>query len=53
LFDELDKQVDIIIDDYTDPGFDVSTILDFSTDKPSVVRQGLGWQEVENWIDFK
>ncbi len=53
LFDELDKQVDIIIDDYTDPGFDVSTILDFSTDKPSVVRQGLGWEEVENWVDFE
>ncbi|BAQ60017.1 hypothetical YciO protein [Geminocystis sp. NIES-3708] len=52
LFDELDKQVDIIIDDYSNPGFDVSTILDFSTDKPSVIRQGLGWKEVENWFNF-
>ncbi|MEY4517743.1 MAG: hypothetical protein RLZZ499_342, partial [Cyanobacteriota bacterium] len=28
------------------------TILDFTTDEPEVVRQGLGWQEVENWLDI-
>lgn len=52
LFDALENQVDIIIDNDTDPGFKVSTILDFTADEPQVVRQGLGWQEVENWISF-
>ena len=47
----LENQVDIIIDNQIDPGFKVSTILDFTTDEPEVVRQGLGWQEVENWIN--
>ena len=52
LFDALENQVDIIIDNSIDPGFKVSTILDFTTDEAKVVRQGLGWQEVENWINF-
>lgn len=51
LFDALENQVDIIIDNSIDPGFKVSTILDFTTDEPQVVRQGLGWQEVENWLN--
>ncbi len=51
LFDALESQVDIIIDNGIDPGFNVSTILDFATDKPEVIRQGLGWQEVENWLN--
>ncbi len=50
LFDDLDNLVDIIIDNNTEPGFDVSTILDFTTEEPQVVRQGKGWQEVENWL---
>lgn len=52
LFDALENQVDIIIDNSIDPGFKVSTILDFTTNEPEVVRQGLGWQEVESWLDF-
>ena len=52
LFDELDNLVDLIIDDSTDQGFDVSTILDFTSEEPQVVRQGKGWQEVENWLTF-
>ncbi|MEM8829494.1 MAG: L-threonylcarbamoyladenylate synthase [Cyanobacteria bacterium P01_G01_bin.19] len=52
LFDALENQVDIIIDNSIDPGFKVSTILDFTTNEAKVVRQGLGWQEVEEWIDF-
>lgn len=52
LFDALENQVDIIIDNSIDPGFQVSTILDFTTNEARVVRQGLGWQEVEEWIDF-
>ncbi len=51
LFDALEKQVDIIIDNDTEPGFKVSTILDFTTDPPSVIRKGLGWKEVENWLN--
>ena len=52
LFDALENQVDIIIDNNIDPGFKVSTILDFTNKEPQVVRQGLGWQEVEDWLDF-
>ena len=52
LFDALENQVDIIIDNSTDPGFQVSTILDFTSEEPNVVRKGLGWQEVENWLDI-
>ena len=50
LFDDLENLVDIIIDNDTETGFDVSTILDFTTEEPQVVRQGKGWQEVENWL---
>ncbi len=50
LFDALDKLVDIIIDDDSEPGFEVSTILDFTTDEPSIVRKGLGWEELQNWL---
>ena len=52
LFDALESQVDIIIDNNTDPGFQVSTILDFTSEEPSLIRKGLGWQEVENWLDI-
>ncbi|MGL6343662.1 MAG: L-threonylcarbamoyladenylate synthase [Waterburya sp.] len=52
LFDSLENQVDIMIDNGIDPGFKVSTILDFTSDEPEVVRQGLGWQEVENWLNL-
>ncbi|MEO0848739.1 MAG: L-threonylcarbamoyladenylate synthase [Cyanobacteria bacterium J06648_1] len=51
LFDALDSQVDIIIDNQIDPGFKVSTILNFTSNEPEVVRQGLGWQEVEEWLN--
>jgi tRNA threonylcarbamoyl adenosine modification protein (Sua5/YciO/YrdC/YwlC family) len=51
LFDTLENQVDIIIDNQVDPGFKVSTILDFTADEPEVVRQGLGWQKVEKWLN--
>jgi tRNA threonylcarbamoyl adenosine modification protein (Sua5/YciO/YrdC/YwlC family) len=52
LFDSLENSVDIIIDNGIEPGFEVSTIIDFTTDEPTVVRQGLGWEEVENWLAF-
>ena len=50
LFDTLDKLVDIIIDNGIEPGLQVSTILDFTKDEPVVVREGLGWEEVQNWL---
>lgn len=50
LFDELDKLVDIIIDTEDEPGTKVSTILDMTTDPPVVVREGLGWEKLQNWI---
>lgn len=50
LFDVMDKQVDIMIDDGLEPGAEVSTILDLTTDTPSIIRQGKGWEELQNWI---
>lgn len=47
LFDELDQLVDLIVDDGSEPGFEVSTILDLTADEPVVVRQGLGWEELQ------
>lgn len=49
LFDQLQKLVDIIIDDTTEPGYDVSTILDLTSDEPVIVRKGLGWEEIDTW----
>ncbi|WP_019501161.1 L-threonylcarbamoyladenylate synthase [Pseudanabaena sp. PCC 6802] len=42
LFDRFDKLVDIIIDDGSEPHYEVSTIVDLTTDEPEIVRQGLG-----------
>jgi tRNA threonylcarbamoyl adenosine modification protein (Sua5/YciO/YrdC/YwlC family) len=50
LFDELDKVVDIIVENGLDPGDRVSTIVDFTTDEPAIVRKGLGWEELKNWL---
>lgn len=52
LFDALESQVDIIIDNRIESGSQVSTILDFTAEEPKVIRKGLGWQEVENWLDI-
>jgi tRNA threonylcarbamoyl adenosine modification protein (Sua5/YciO/YrdC/YwlC family) len=49
LFDALDKQVDIIIDDGSEPGFAVSTIIDLLDDEPVIVRKGLGWDVLQNY----
>lgn len=50
LFDALESQVDLIINSESDPGFEVSTIIDFTTGEPSIVRQGLGWERLSKWI---
>jgi tRNA threonylcarbamoyl adenosine modification protein (Sua5/YciO/YrdC/YwlC family) len=43
LFDRLDKLVDVIVEDGSEPGNQVSTILDLTDAEPVVVRPGLGW----------
>jgi tRNA threonylcarbamoyl adenosine modification protein (Sua5/YciO/YrdC/YwlC family) len=50
LFDRLNKLVDIIIDDSSEPGMESSTILDMTIDPPEVIREGLGWSEVAAWL---
>jgi tRNA threonylcarbamoyl adenosine modification protein (Sua5/YciO/YrdC/YwlC family) len=49
LFDELDKLVDVIVDNGTEPAVEVSTILDLTSEEPVMVRKGLGWEAVMNW----
>ncbi|MCU0567420.1 MAG: L-threonylcarbamoyladenylate synthase [Oculatellaceae cyanobacterium Prado106] len=51
LFDELDKFVDLIIDDDSSVGYQVSTILDLTEEEPQLVRKGLGWEEVVGWVE--
>jgi tRNA threonylcarbamoyl adenosine modification protein (Sua5/YciO/YrdC/YwlC family) len=47
LFDRLDHLVDIVIDDELPMRFQVSTILDLTSDSPAVVRRGVGWDAVD------
>jgi tRNA threonylcarbamoyl adenosine modification protein (Sua5/YciO/YrdC/YwlC family) len=47
LFDELDKLVDLIIDDDSIPGNIGSTVLDMTVHPPAVLRQGLGYDEID------
>ncbi len=50
LFDRMEGLVDVIIDTGKEPGYQVSTILDLTEEQPTVVRQGLGWEEAVGWI---
>lgn len=52
LFDALDPFVDIIIDRGSELGYQVSTILDFTSQKPFISRKGLGWELAEEWIEI-
>lgn len=49
LFDEFDSFVDIIVDDGSQPGTQVSTILDMTSEEPVMIRQGLGWEAAIAW----
>ncbi|BAU15503.1 hypothetical protein LEP3755_60620 [Leptolyngbya sp. NIES-3755] len=49
LFDSMDRLVDLIVDTGQEPSQAVSTILDFTTDEPSIVRKGLGWEAAAEW----
>lgn len=48
LFDLFDKLVDIIIDDDREPGYQTSSIIDFTDKEPKVVREGLGWETLRD-----
>lgn len=50
LFDRLEKMVDLIIDTDTEPGYQVSTILDLTDQEPIILRRGLGWEEAKAWV---
>jgi tRNA threonylcarbamoyl adenosine modification protein (Sua5/YciO/YrdC/YwlC family) len=50
LFDRLDKLVDVIVDDGSELGYQVSTILDFTENEPAIARKGLGWEAAVAWI---
>ncbi|MEM6868908.1 MAG: L-threonylcarbamoyladenylate synthase [Cyanobacteria bacterium P01_F01_bin.3] len=49
LFDRMEKLVDVIVDSDADLRYQVSTILDMTSDTPTVTRQGQGWQEAVDW----
>ncbi|MFP4099710.1 L-threonylcarbamoyladenylate synthase [Coleofasciculus sp.] len=49
LFDQFEGLVDIIIDDGSEPGVQVSTILDMTGDEPTILRKGLGAQAAMTW----
>lgn len=49
LFDSLEKLVDLVIDSDLEPGNQVSTILDLTTEEPTIVRRGLGWEAAAAW----
>ncbi|XZN90313.1 MAG: L-threonylcarbamoyladenylate synthase [Microcoleus sp.] len=51
LFDCLEKLVDIIVDDGSDPGYQVSTIIDLTDKEPVIVRRGLGWEAAAPWAE--
>lgn len=50
LFDNLDKLVDVVVDNGSEPGYQVSTILDLIGEEPIITRKGLGWEEAAAWI---
>jgi tRNA threonylcarbamoyl adenosine modification protein (Sua5/YciO/YrdC/YwlC family) len=50
LFDRLSNLVDMIIDTGEEPTYEVSTILDLTTDEPAITRRGLGWEAVAAWV---
>jgi tRNA threonylcarbamoyl adenosine modification protein (Sua5/YciO/YrdC/YwlC family) len=51
LFDAFDKTVDLIIDNGQEPSEQVSTVLDLCEDSVKVLRQGLGWNAVEPYLE--
>lgn len=50
LFNRLDKLVDVIVDDGSELDYEVSTILDFTTQPGAIARRGKGWEKAAAWI---
>ena len=44
LFDAIEGLVDVIVDTGEEPSYQGSTILDLTSDEPTVIRRGLGWE---------
>ncbi|MGD1899399.1 MAG: L-threonylcarbamoyladenylate synthase [Phormidesmis sp.] len=49
LFDRMENLVDVIVDSDSDLRYQVSTILDMTSNTPQVTRQGQGWQDAIAW----
>ncbi len=49
LFDALEDQVDLIIDNGEDPKYEPSTILDMTGDEPLILRKGQGSEAVDDF----
>jgi len=49
LFDSLDKLVDVIVDNDSEPGYQVSTIVDLTGGTNRHSACGLGW-EAAAWV---
>ncbi|GAB4153221.1 MAG: L-threonylcarbamoyladenylate synthase [Cyanobacteria bacterium J069] len=50
LFDQFDKLVDLIIDDDSRVGYQVSTMLDLTGEEPILLRKGLGIEAVTGLV---
>jgi tRNA threonylcarbamoyl adenosine modification protein (Sua5/YciO/YrdC/YwlC family) len=50
LFEHFEQQVDLIVDNAQPPTQQVSSVLDLCGTEPIVLRQGLGWQEIEAFL---
>lgn len=52
LFDALENQVDLIIDNGDEPNSQTSTIIDLTEDdEPTVLRKGLGYDVIQDLLD--
>ena len=51
LFDAFEKLVDIIVDNGQEPSHEVSTVLDLCEEPVKILRQGLGWDEIEPLLE--
>lgn len=49
LFDRMERLVDVIVDNGQEPGYEGSTIINLTAEEPSILRQGLGWEEAVTW----
>ena len=49
LFDRMENLVDVIVDSDSELRYQVSTIVDLTSDQPTVIRQGQGWEEAIAW----